>query len=97
MMVEEDSAQTHGADRLQMLFILGFVVIFIGIVILFVAIFSQGFSGSASSGGIILIGPFPIVFGSGPQAPLLILLSSVLTIIAIACFVILKRKGDRRS
>jgi len=39
--------------------------------------------GSVSTGGFILIGPFPIAFGSGPNGPLLSILAVVLGILML--------------
>ena len=53
------------SGRLFGFLILGIALVFIGIVVLVVA--SAVFGGSGSVGVVIFIGPFPIVFGSGPR------------------------------
>jgi len=53
------------------LILLGSLVVAVG------ALSSSG--GSASSGGFILIGPIPIVFGTGPNSGTLALLGLVIT------------------
>lgn len=45
------------------LFIVGLFVFLTGLGIIFAGTLGQG---SASVGGVVFIGPFPIVFGSGP-------------------------------
>ena len=74
------------------LFAAGFAVVFIGIaLVVFAAVFGDA-SGSLSSGVVILLGPFPIVFGSGPDAVWLILIGIVIAIISLVSFVVLRRK-----
>jgi uncharacterized membrane protein len=51
-----------------LLIVVGFSLVFLG---------SAG-SGNASVGGVVFIGPFPIVFGSGPGGGTLALLSVVI-------------------
>jgi uncharacterized membrane protein len=45
----------------------GFIIIFAGFMVVLVGAF-LGTGGSGSSGGFILIGPIPIVFGNGPNS-----------------------------
>jgi len=40
---------------------------------------------------IILLGPIPITLGAEPQAPLLIALAAVLTIVGIAAYLLMRR------
>ena len=73
-----------------MLLILGFVFLTVGVIIvLATAVFM---SGSTSFGGVILIGPFPIVFGAGPDAVWLIAIGIVLAVLSIIVFVIIRRR-----
>ena len=58
------------SSRLLGLVLLGITLVFVGIAVLIVA--SMVLGGSGSVGGIILIGPIPIVFGAGPEAVWLI-------------------------
>ena len=51
---------------------LGLILIFAGFVVLAYAASSQG---TVSTGGVVFIGPFPIVFGSGPGGGQLALIS----------------------
>ncbi len=75
----------------MLLFTAGFVLVFIG-VILVVAASAFGGDGSASSGIVIFVGPFPIVFGAGPNAGWLILIGVVLAALSVAVFVLMRRK-----
>jgi uncharacterized membrane protein len=73
------------------LFILGFLTMFVGLMLVAIsAIVSQG--GSTSFGGIIFIGPVPIVFGAGPGAQWLILFAIILAVLNAIMFLILRRK-----
>ncbi len=75
------------------IFIVGFMLIFIGMMILFLATLLTGLKDSFSF--IFLIGPIPIIFGSGQYSLPLILLATVLTIICLAAFIFLSRRRIR--
>jgi len=69
----------------------GFVLIVIGFIIIFVATFLLIFHSAKTRGetrgaGVILLGPFPIIFGTDKQSVKVIL---VLTIIIIALMIAL--------
>ncbi len=89
----EDGVAVSG--RTVGLLLAGFALVFVGIAVIVVATLVFGNGGSV--GGVILIGPIPIVFGSGPNATWLIALSVVLTIISIAVFIALNRRTKRSS
>ncbi len=72
----------------------GFTLMLAGIIILIFASVLEG-NMSVSGGGIVFIGPIPIIFGAGPNAFLAILLAAVLTIIGFIMFVWLRKKGCR--
>ncbi len=76
------------------LILLGVTFTFIGTLIIFLS-FLIGGSGSVSTGIIIFIGPFPIVFGSGEHGDLLILIGLTIMILMIAISYIMfrQRKG----
>jgi len=76
------------------LFLLGFCLIFVGILLIIIA---NVFSGSSVNfGGAIIIGPIPIVFGVGENAWLAILVAAVLTIVSMILFLWLRREGCRK-
>jgi len=50
---------------------------------------------SISGGAVILIGPIPIVFGTGPYSVALIALAAVLTIFAVIFFYFFARRKTR--
>ena len=66
-------------------------MIFVGMILLMIASFTQG-QGITSGGAVILIGPIPIFLGGGPESNWLILLGAIITVIALAAFVLARRK-----
>ena len=63
------------------LMLLGFLVILAGFAI--IALGSQPGPGTASTGVVIFIGPFPIVFGSGPSSGVLIAIGLFIALIMV--------------
>jgi uncharacterized membrane protein len=95
-MIKCEKFSNHANDKSSILqksiilFIIGFFIIFVGIVILMVAtVFSNG---SANFGAFIFIGPFPIVVGAGPEAEWMILFAIILAILSIIMFIIFRRE-----
>jgi uncharacterized membrane protein len=90
-MSEEDDEETL-ASKWPLLLTTGGVIAFvIGMAIIFLgALIDKG--GLASAGIVIFIGPFPIVFGAGPNSGLLILMGIILTVTSLVIWAILKRK-----
>ena len=77
--------------KLLTLFILGLLITIVGLVLVVTAVVvSQG--NSTSFGGVILIGPIPIVFGAGPGAQWLILFAIIMAILSIIMLLMLRRK-----
>jgi uncharacterized membrane protein len=91
--VRQTGDEAKGVPRALALFVLGFSLVLLGIVILAVATVASG--GSASYGGVIFIGPIPIVLGAGPQAALLILLAIVLAALSIIVFLLMRRRMEK--
>ncbi len=83
------------SGRLFGFLFLGIALVFIGIAVL--VVFSFVFSGSSSVGGIILIGPIPIVFGTGYDAGWLIAVSIILTVVSVVLFLIMNKRERRFS
>jgi uncharacterized membrane protein len=70
----------------------GFVVVALGTAV--------GSGGSSSTGGFVLIGPFPIVFGDGPNSGRLAAVGLVITFAVVALYLIsffLWRSGSPRE
>ena len=80
------------SSRLFGFLILGIALIFVGIVVL--AVVSLFLSSSESVGVVVFIGPFPIVFGSGPNATWLILIGIILAALSIMLFLVMNRRFD---
>jgi uncharacterized membrane protein len=81
-------------QKLWRLFLLGFLTVLVGFVLLIVAAVLSG-EGSVNFGGFILIGPIPIVFGAGPAAPWLVLFAIILTVLSVIMFLIMRREIRR--
>jgi len=54
-----------------------------------------GSGGGISGGAVILIGPIPIILGAGPYSVAMILLAAILTVFALAVYLLLRRKAQR--
>jgi uncharacterized protein (TIGR00304 family) len=66
---------------------LGAILVAVGLMLVFLFFIQAAVQGSASYGGVILIGPIPIVFGSSPQMALAsMLLGLVLMAISFLLF-----------
>ncbi len=74
------------SPRLFILMILGVALVFVGVMVLVFVSLVSGSSGSV--GVVIFIGPFPIVFGSGPNAIWLILIGIVIAVLSVAFFLV---------
>jgi uncharacterized membrane protein len=95
MLSEEDENDGIAvSSRLLSLVLLGITLVFVGIAVIIIASVVLG-GGSGSVGGIILIGPIPIVFGAGPEAGWLIAISVILSVISIVLFLIMNRRVRR--
>jgi uncharacterized membrane protein len=75
------------------LYVLGFVILFAGVALLFIG---DASSSSESFGGVVFIGPIPFVFGTGPEAGILTLTAVIIAVAMILMFylsIILSRRG----
>lgn len=86
--------QSSVFQKFFLLFIIGFFLIFVGIIILMVAAVLS--DGSANFGAFIFIGPFPIVMGAGPEAPWMIF-AIILAVLSIIMFLVLRRERKRAN
>lgn len=87
---QEDGKNVESPKWFFLLFAGGFIVVLMGVIFLIFAAVSSG--GSASAGIIIFIGPFPIVFGAGPEAWWLILIGVILAAVSVILFLFLRKK-----
>jgi uncharacterized membrane protein len=80
-----------------MLYNLGIIIIFLGIIIIlvtFVLLFLSSIKGGLRGGGALIIGPIPIVFSSDSESTKAILwLSITLTVLLFVFFIILSLLG----
>lgn len=66
---------------------LGMFIIFAGFLVVIIgAILGAG--GSSSIGGFILIGPIPIVFGSGPNSTMLASVALAISAVVVALYLV---------
>jgi uncharacterized membrane protein len=65
----------------------GFALTFLGFAVVVVGAL-LGAGGSGSFGGFILIGPFPIVFGSGPDSGFLAIVAVAITGLVVAAYLV---------
>jgi uncharacterized membrane protein len=94
-MVTEEETEDEGiaiSSRLFGFLILGVALVLIGIVVL--AVVSFVLSSSTSVGVVVFIGPFPIVFGAGPNAVWLIIIGIILAVLSIVVFLVMNRRHD---
>ena len=75
----------------SLLFLIAFAAIFIGILLLTLGSISN--LGSANTGAVILIGPIPIIVGSGSYSIELIALAAALTVVALVVFLLVRRRA----
>jgi uncharacterized membrane protein len=95
-MLSEENNEDAGnivSGRLLVFLILGITLVLVGIAVLVVA--SVFLGGLGSVGGVILIGPVPIVFGAGSDAGWLIAVSTILTVVSVVVFLLLNRRNRK--
>ena len=88
---EDNDEGVNVSNKLLTILIVGFSVLVAGIVMVIVASALGG--GSSSFGGVIFIGPFPIVFGAGLDAAWLIALSILIAVLMFTLFLVMRRKS----
>ena len=89
------SEQSSVFQKSFLLFIIGLFTIFVGIIILTVAAVLSDCT--ANFGAFIFIGPFPIVVGTGPEAPLMVLFAIILAVLSFTMFLVLRRERKRAN
>ncbi len=83
-------------QKFLILLIIGFFIIFLGIIILMAATMLYG-EGSANFGGVIFIWFIPIVFGAGPEATWMIVFAIIFAVLSIIMFLILRRETAKAN
>jgi uncharacterized membrane protein len=100
-MVQYNQENDNEADGIEVsskvfwLLIFGFILIFVGFAVVVISSFALG--GSGSVGGVIFIGPIPIVFGAGTDAGWLILIGVVITVLSVVSFLVLNRRSKENN
>lgn len=84
--------ETNRTSKFQTLFLAGFFLILIGVLVLIVAAVLYG-SDSISAGALVFIGPIPIVVGAGSNAQWMILFAIILAVITIMVFLITRKEA----
>ncbi len=82
--------------ELSGLVMLGFVLVIIGILLIFMGVFMsaiQGSKGSVEAGGVVVIGPIPIIFGSSSRAAVIAGVLGLTLMIVTLMFYYLIRRG----
>ena len=74
-----------------MFLFVGLTLVVVGMIVILLATVPSG--DSAGFGGVIFIGPFPIVFGLGSDWNWLVTIGVALAVLSIAMFVIMFRKN----
>jgi uncharacterized membrane protein len=93
-MLSDDEDEGIGvSSKLLGFLLLGITLVFVGVAVLVVASLVLG--GQGSVGGVILVGPIPIVFGAGPDADWLIVISVILTVVSVISFLVLNRRNRK--
>jgi len=90
MKKETDVSENKLMQLAFKLFLFGFILTFVGIFLVLLA--GMLSNGSVDFGGIIIIGPIPIIFGAGEHAWLIILVAAVLTIVCLVLFFSVRRQ-----
>jgi uncharacterized membrane protein len=75
---------------LSWIFLVSFALVFMGMVVMMIASFTQG-QGATSGGAVILIGPIPIILGGGSESNWLILVAVIITAISLVAFLLARR------
>ncbi|MEM0287029.1 MAG: DUF131 domain-containing protein [Nitrososphaerota archaeon] len=82
------------SNAAYILFVAGIIVLFVGFAIMVLGTLPQ--TAQSSFAGVIFIGPFPIVFGTGPSYPILIAIGIVIAVVMVL-FSYLMYRGARKQ
>jgi len=70
------------------LILLGLLLIFLGMLILALSLWRTG-EGRAEAGGVVIVGPIPIVFGTSQRAAVAVMaLAIILTVLTLVLFLL---------
>jgi len=75
-----------------LMIMIGIILMFIGFIILLLESISKTHSGRCEAGGVVIIGPLPIVFGSSTRVTVIVLiLAIILTVASIILYILSTR------
>ena len=66
----------------------GVIALIVGLAILATMIAIEGIKGDVSVGGVIIVGPVPIILGGGPYSEILTILATILAIAVVLLFLL---------
>jgi len=92
--METEQEQESPSSLPMRLFLLGFLLVFAGVVVIMVSALLGG-NGTVSGGAVIFVGPIPIILGAGPDAFLAIIIAAVLTLIGYVVFFWMRRQFSK--
>jgi len=90
-MAESGQEQESRLSLSMKLLLLGFVLTFVGFIVIMVSALLSG-DANVSGGALIFVGPIPVIIGAGTDAFLAIVLAAVLTIIGFIVFFWMRKK-----
>ena len=93
-MVETEQERESPSSLLMKLFLFGFVLTVVGVIVIMVSALLGG-DADVSGGAIIFVGPIPIILGAGTDSFLAIVLAAVLTIIGFIVFFWMRRQVSK--
>jgi len=75
-----------------LMIVIGVILVFIGFIIMLLSSISKTQGGRCEAGGVVIIGPLPIVFGSSARVTVIVLiLAIILTITSIILYILSTR------
>ena len=86
---KEDLPSTQPPILLKTLILIGLIILIVGVALLTISTITQ--AGSISSVGVVIVGPIPILIGSGPDIMILAPIAVILTVIAITLFLLFQK------
>jgi len=89
---KNEGNRPSGSQKFLIVFLIGFVMIFVGMIILVMAALFYGGT-TMNFGGVVFIGPFPIVIGVGSDVGLMFLFVTILAVLTIIMCLILRREA----
>ena len=90
-----EDAESEPFKNFLLLFIIGFLIIFAGIIILVVGAALYG--DSTNFGAVIFLWFIPIAVGVGPESAVMILIAIILAVLNIIVFLITRRRLKKAS